>query len=253
MSRSNSQFLGASVHEFMQIWALSGDATLNLTTSGGNTTVEFKCTLGQPGAPHSLPPSPPFSFPPSVPHRPRHRGPAERERNRRRAACHQASQAKTTASVSPIPTHVPASDSVAAEPSPVPVDPIRTSVSPELSKDTEVTSEVLETEFKCKECDYISMSAKGLSIHRGKQHKIHGQICGSDDNGLQCDLCKKNCISENKLKIHKAKWHTNIAPMYGNITRQLDFREKFNATPNPSIVITWDGFSRRNPPIPDHF
>ena len=73
------------------------------------------------------------------------------------------------------------------------------------------------------------MSAKGLSIHRGKQHKIHGQICGSDDNGLQCDLCKKDCISENKLKIHKAKWHTNVSPMYGNITRQLGFREKFNA------------------------
>ena len=73
------------------------------------------------------------------------------------------------------------------------------------------------------------MSAKDLRIHRGKQHKIHGLICGSDDNELQCDLCKKDCISENKLKIHKAKWHTNVAPMYGNITRQLGFREKFNA------------------------
>ena len=114
---------------------------------------------------------------------------------------------------------VPASDSLAAELSPAPVDPIRTSVTPELSKDTEVKSEVLETEtgldwrLKCEECDYISMSNKGLSIHRGKQHKIQEQICGSDDNGLQCDLCKKDCISDNKLKIHKAKWHTNVRPM----------------------------------------
>ena len=34
MSRSNSQFLGATVHELMQILALNGDAILNLTTSG---------------------------------------------------------------------------------------------------------------------------------------------------------------------------------------------------------------------------
>ena len=45
----------------------------------------------------------------------------------------------------------------------------------------------------------------------------------------QCDLCNKACISERKLKVHKAKWHTKVAPLYGNITRQLGFREKFNA------------------------
>ena len=41
----------------MQFWLLGGEATLNLTTSGGTAKVEFNCTLGQPGAPHSLTPS----------------------------------------------------------------------------------------------------------------------------------------------------------------------------------------------------
>ena len=62
MSRYNSQFLGATVHEFMQIWALNGDVTLNLTTSGGTVSLDFKCTLGQPGAHHSPPPSAPPSL-----------------------------------------------------------------------------------------------------------------------------------------------------------------------------------------------
>ena len=109
MSRSNSQFLGATVHEFMQIWALNGDATLNLTTSGGTVNLDFKCNLGQPGAPHSPPPSAPPSPPPPAPRRPRHRGPAEREKNRLRAARHQAARAKTTAPVSPVESSVAAS------------------------------------------------------------------------------------------------------------------------------------------------
>ena len=51
MSASNSQFLGATVNEFMQFWSLGAEATLNLTTSGGTVKVEFNCTLGQPGVP----------------------------------------------------------------------------------------------------------------------------------------------------------------------------------------------------------
>ena len=43
---------------------------------------------------------------------------------------------------------------------------------------------------------------------------------------LECDLCEIEDFSEIRLKIHKAKWHTNVAPMYGNITRQLAQIEK---------------------------
>ena len=51
---------------------------------------------------------------------------------------------------------------------------------------------------------------------------------GSDNFEVQCDLCDKACISERKLKVHKAKWHTKVSPLYRNIIRQLGFREKFN-------------------------
>ena len=96
MSRSNSQFLGASVNEFIHIWTLGGDASLNLTTSGGLTKVAFNCTLGQPDAPYSQP----CPRPTPTSHQPRHRGPAERERNRLRAARHQAARVEATAPVS---------------------------------------------------------------------------------------------------------------------------------------------------------
>ena len=44
----------------------------------------------------------------------------------------------------------------------------------------------------------------------------------------KCDLCNKEANSERELKVHKAKWHTNVTPFYGNITRRLAFREKFS-------------------------
>ena len=74
LSRTNSQFLTASVTEFISVWAIGGEASLNLTTKGGFTTIRFNCTIGVPGAPHSLPPTPPSapSFPSPPPCWPRH-------------------------------------------------------------------------------------------------------------------------------------------------------------------------------------
>ena len=64
----------ACLTEFISVWATGGEASLNLATTNGDTTVGFNCTLGPPGAPHSLPHSP---LPPSpafpTPRRPRHR------------------------------------------------------------------------------------------------------------------------------------------------------------------------------------
>ena len=62
-SRLNSHFLFASVNEFISAWALGGTASLSLTTSNGQATVGFNCTLGQPGAPHS----PPLHLPIQIP------------------------------------------------------------------------------------------------------------------------------------------------------------------------------------------
>ena len=41
-------------------------------------------------------------------------------------------------------------------------------------------------------------------------------------------MCEKEADSDRKLKVHKAKWHTKVAPLYGNITRRLGFREQFS-------------------------
>ena len=72
-TRTNSQFVAASVTEFLSVWSLGGEASLNLTTRGGLATIKFNCTLEHPSAHHSLPPSPPPSPTPAPPpHRPRH-------------------------------------------------------------------------------------------------------------------------------------------------------------------------------------
>ena len=70
-TRSNSKFVAASVTEFLSVWSLGGEASLNLTTINGHAKIKFNCTLGHPSGLYSLPPSP---------RQPRHCGPAERER-----------------------------------------------------------------------------------------------------------------------------------------------------------------------------
>ena len=170
MSRTNSQLLGASVQEFIQIWALSGDATLNLTTSGGQANIEFKCTLGHPGAPHTLPPSVPASAPPPAPQRPRHRGPSERERNRVRAARHQAAQAEKTASSITVTDSVPAKSTTAS------LAPTVTAASTG-SEDPESGS---SKDLKCEHCDYTNNTVRGLGQHVRMMHKI-AQVDGIID------------------------------------------------------------------------
>ena len=76
-----------SVAEFLGCWAVGGKATLSLNTQDGVTTITFSNTL-------SGHPEDPLHPPPSTQHRRRrHRGPARRERDRQRAARHQAAQA----------------------------------------------------------------------------------------------------------------------------------------------------------------
>ena len=216
MSRSNSQFLGATVHEFMQIWALNGDAILNLTTSGGTVNLDFKCSLGQPGAPHSPPPSAPSSPPPPAPRRPCHRGPAEREKNRLRAARHQAAWAKTAAPVSPVESSVAASLTVndSSESPTAPVAPEKTAA----VSGTEEGESGCSPDFKCEQCDYTNNTVNGLGQHVRMKHRV-SQVDGnidSDEESIEetypvhiidvpfpCPLCKEGdrfctgtCIGE---------------------------------------------------------
>ena len=163
------------MQEFIQIWALGGNATLNLTTTGGHAEVEFKCTLGQPGAPHSLSPSASF-FPPNPP-RPRHRGPADIARNRRRAACHQAILAKNCPPQQP--ASVPATDSAAAEPSTASV--AATTASTTATSEHEEPDSGSSPVFKCDQCSYTNSTERGLGQHVRMRHRI-SQVDGNIDS-----------------------------------------------------------------------
>ena len=202
-SRSNSQFVVASVTEFLSVWAHGGKASLNLSTSDGFVTVGFNCTLGHPGAPHSIPafshpPSPP-TFPtpspppPHPPRRPRHRGPSERERNRLRAARHQAARVEATApdiSASSATASVVSAASAQSTDTRTDSSPASTaSVSkrvlvaktsdPEEEPDIAVNL-VSSIDFKCDQCDYCNISEKGLAQHKRMKHRI-SQVDGSID------------------------------------------------------------------------
>jgi hypothetical protein len=158
-TRLNAQFLAASVTEFMTVWALSGEASLNLFTIGGITTIGFNCTLGKPGAPHSLPPSTPSHPSSSTSRKPRHQGPAEKERNRLRAARHQAAQTAGNASLDPNKSSpLEASESTASPtPAPVPVtDSSEVNIDLVEQTDSENTYENVPVclGFSCELCNY---------------------------------------------------------------------------------------------------
>ena len=195
-SRSNSQFVVASVQEFMNVWALGGEASLKLTSSGGAATVSFNCSLGHPGALHSVPlpshpPHPPH--PPPPPHRPRHRGPSERERNRLRAARHQAARAEATAPVISASSVIASVTSAAPAPatatvtsaSPSSAASVRNTVPAAEGSDPEGEPEIAvnlvsSINFKCDQCDYSNINKKGLEQHIRMKHRM-SQVDGVAD------------------------------------------------------------------------
>ena len=119
--RVNSQFVIATLAEFVRVWDLGEDASLHLETTKGHATVAFNCKLGPPSAPHPIPTFPP---PPPPPWRSRHhRGPAQREKNRQRAACYQASKRAAATAVTS-PTTLPTSASVVATSTPIHHNPV---------------------------------------------------------------------------------------------------------------------------------
>ena len=98
---SNRQRVEAAVSEFLHAWTCGGKASLHLDTSDGGCTVSFTAHLGHPGA--LLLPTPPPAAPIL-----RHRGRADKERNRQRAAAHQAAKRATPPISSSAPVITPA-------------------------------------------------------------------------------------------------------------------------------------------------
>ena len=206
----NSQFLTASVNEFISVWALQGNASLSLTTSNGKANVSFNCTLGHPSAPHSLPP-----FLPSSPphHQPRHRGPSERERNRERAARHQATMARPASPVTPLPSTAP------ARPVITPTSALTASVTSSFNTASVASSQTKHCD-KIPQIDgHIEDSAKEESIkqdlnfqcnhceHKTTEETELLQHVKVYHDGLKCDYCKYKNSSKDKIKEHMKKTH----------------------------------------------
>ena len=127
ISRTNTQFVIASLTEFVAAWQRGLDGNLTFTSSGGHLSVNFSCNLGLPGADFSLPPQappshhqppPPTYQPPPLPTRPRHRGPVQREKNCLRAARYQAARSAASAPPAPMSRPAPAPNPHLATPKP---------------------------------------------------------------------------------------------------------------------------------------
>ena len=171
----NSQFVTASLAEFISVWNHGGDASLNLTTSDGFIDISFNLRLGQPGATFSNSPS---STPPKVG---RHRGHAQKERDCQRAAGHQATKtgqlAPTTATAI---ASTPTTEPVAVPESLPPVStsmPVFTTLVPVVNAPVagatpQVTPPAQEVKIhKCDNCDLTFNSTKGMNIHKGRMHQ----------------------------------------------------------------------------------
>ena len=129
-----------SVAEFLGIWAVRGEASLSLNTKDGVTTIAFTHSLS--GHPED-PLHPPAKTGNSPQRRRRHRGPARRERDRQRAARHQATQLGQAGAS--------------------PASPGRAGASP--------ASPPLVAIFQCDQCEKTFKTEPGLKIHTGKAHK----------------------------------------------------------------------------------
>ena len=228
-TRTNSQFLAASVTEFISVWAIGGDASLNLTTKGGFTTIGFNCTIGHPGAPHPLPPPPSSvpSFPAPPPRRPRHRGPSEVEKNKQRAARHQAEKANSNSESLTVTPVITAPVITAA------VKPLLTTVTVAQTKSCStapVKSSLSST--KCDQCEFVAKSCNGLKIHTRNKHTI-SQIDGNNDDSefeeimekdltFICEDCDYTTGERQDLVKHAEKIHYQCAECGDNLpSRQI--------------------------------
>lgn len=242
-TRVNSHFVGASLTEFLSVWSLGGEADLSLTTKDGSLKMSFNLSLGNPGAPFPLPHAPPPSAPPPFhpPSKPRYRGPAAKERNRQRAARHQAARTEV-----PVSTTAPEVTNTTAA--------VMSSPSTSSATDSVEVSPVTAPVFKCDVCEFKTTTEKGVKTHKGHKHKeqlrdgegnislelsILNQVREEESDSsplanstllseleevhisLQCDECDWKCENEINLNEHKTNVHSDMVSLeideHGNI------------------------------------
>ena len=236
-TRDNSHFVIATLSEFMRVWDLGEDASLHLETTKGHVTMAFSCKLGPPSAPHPIPNFPP---PPPATVKPHHRGPAQREKNRQRAALYQASKVvqkaaapvvtsslstPTTASVVTTPTSTTSVPVVVSSPSlttpettsssnspgktstpPTPTGPVFGPHLPFLWRAAMLPKD--ELPMKCDKCQYSNDSMVKLKAHRKKKHRL-----------WECLRCDETCHNERSFFDHcdHCKLHPFVNEIWVNI------------------------------------
>ena len=193
LKMNNHNFIQASLAEFVSVWSAGGNASLNLTTTEGRVNMAFNVSLGHPGSA--------FSTLPSSVRRPRHRGPAEKEKSRQRVAANHCSAAAhqdvlesqhdadlTVSQQTPsyqdtlesrdVPIHQSAahqdvleSQRVAAHQAAV-VNAVRaTSTAPVITSTFASVTARPGPVFKCDRCSSSFKNESGLKMHIGTAHK----------------------------------------------------------------------------------
>ena len=207
-TRDNSHFVIATLSEFMRVWDLGEDASLHLETTKGHATMAFSCKLGTPSAPHPIPTFPP---PPPATVKPRYRGPAQREKNRQRAALYQATKfAKAAAPVVTSSLSTPTTVSVVTtspstitEPVTIP-SPITTSVSAVVSSPSLTTQ---ETTLSTISSDAASAPLTGPVFGPSLPFLWSAALVPKKELPMKCDRCQYSNDSMYELRVHREKKH----------------------------------------------
>ena len=205
---NNYNFVQASLAEFLNVWSIGGDASLNLTTTGGRVNMAFNVSLGNPGSA--------FSSPSSSVRRQRHRGQADKEKSRQRAAARQAAAAKAVTEPETAADHQETLKRATSPPmtASLPSPPAQ-GIKPPFSMATTWTTVPVMTPT------FASVTARS-------------------EKGFNCDQCTAVLTNEEGLKIHKANTHTMLvrkpAPSM-RLYKTMYYHPKdpcpFNAPPPP--------------------
>ena len=172
----------------------------------------FSCKLGPPSAPHPIPTFPP---PPPATVKPHHRGPAQREKNRQRAALYQASKVVQSATA-PVVTSslstpttasvVTTSSSPITEPviTPSTTSPIITSV-PVVVSSTSLTTQ--ETTLSTISLGAASTTSTGPVFGPSIPFLWSAALLPKNELPMKCDRCQYSSDSMVDLRVHREKKH----------------------------------------------
>ena len=253
----NSQFVTATLSEFFSVWNSGGDASLNLTTSSSFIDISFNLRLGQPGSLFSNSSS---STPPTVG---RHRGQAQKKRDRQRAARHQATKAdQTSSTTTPVIASTTNSEPVIIVSEPVTlvsapdctasVQDVPVGIAPVTSTVTQVNLPAPEVKLhKCEYCGLTFNTNKGMGIHKGRMHQdiVSQTEPVKASTSFKCDHCDFRSENKGSLEHHIETIHRELQCQY------CDFKVISISSMNAHIQIahnyiqpTPSDFSSSTPP-----